>query len=192
MAKVDSILNNKMPYFIAIVNTRSAPTVSLYGTSERIAFRHMYPYSVVKKLHFIPGMPDDDSMYRFVEASHIAVIYMGPPFLKFKVAENYTRIEKYWEILNGKIEKEYKNFIYAAAGLGAYEREPLPWAASGEEKKIFYPRNGQLTEETSTSISIALQMLNLTLIDRERKSNPNSELVKAMDFILQHFTHWRA
>ena len=63
-AKVDSILNNKMPYFIAIVNTRSAPTVSLYGTSERIAFRHMHPYSVVKKLQFIPGMPDDNSMYR--------------------------------------------------------------------------------------------------------------------------------
>jgi hypothetical protein len=191
-AKVDSILNNKIPYFIAIVNTRLSPTVSLYGTLERIAFRHMCSYSVVKKLYFIPGIPNDNIIYRFVESNHITEIYMGNPFLEFKVAENYARIGKYWEILKGRIEKEYKNFIYAAAGLGAYEREPLPWAAPGEEKKIFYPINGQLTEETGMSISIALEMLNLTLIDRERKGNPNSELVKAMDFILQHFTHRQA
>ena len=31
---VESILNNKMPYFIAIVNTKSTPTISLYGTGE--------------------------------------------------------------------------------------------------------------------------------------------------------------
>ena len=56
-AKVDSILNNKIPYFIAIVNTRLSPTVSLYGTSERIAFRHMCPYSVVRNFTLFQGCP---------------------------------------------------------------------------------------------------------------------------------------
>ena len=121
-------------------------------------------------------MPNDNIIYLFVESNHIAEIYMGNPFLEFKVAENYAMIGKYWEILKGRIEKEYKNFIYAVAGIGAYEREPLPWTVLGEEKKIFYPINGPLTEDTVISISIALQMLNLTLIDRERKSNPNSRL----------------
>jgi len=185
-SKVDSILNNRMPYFIAIVNTKSAPTVSLYGTSERVAFKHMYPYLKPEKIHFIPGMPNDRETYRFLKSNHLAVIYMGKPFLEFKVVQDYERKDEYWKKLKDKIEKEYKNFIYASAGLGVYEREPLPWAEPGEEKKIFYPKNGQLTKETLMSIQIALQMLNLTLIDKERKNNPNSELSKGMDVILDY------
>lgn len=191
-SKVESILNNKMPYFIAIVNTKGSPTVSLYGTSERVAFRHMYPYTVVEKLHFIPGMPRDQKMYRFVESDHLAVIHMGKPFLKFTTLDNYKRIDDCWKVLKDKIEKEYRNFIYASVGLGAYERDPLSWAEPGQEKKIFYPINGQLTRETLMSISIALQMLNLTVIEKERKNDPNSELAKAMDFILKHLTQNKA
>lgn len=191
-SKVESILNNKMPYFIAIVNTKKSPTVSLYGTSERVAFRHMYPYAVVEKLHFIPGMPKDQKMYRFVKSDRIAVIHMGKPFLKFTTIDNYKRINSCWKILKDKIEKEYRNFIYASVGLGAYERDPLPWTKPRDEKKIFYPVNGRLTKETLMSIHIALQMLNLTIIDKERKNNPNSELAKAMDVILEIFIQNKA
>jgi hypothetical protein len=187
-SKVESILNNKMPYFIAIVNTKSTPSISLYGTGERVAFKHMYPHLKPEKIHFIPGMPKDQRMYRFDKSKHIAVIRMGKPFLEFKVEKNYDRINEYWKILKDKIEKEYKNFIYASAGLGIYERERLPWVEPGAETKIFYPTNGKLTNETMMSIRTALLMLNLTLIDKERKKNPSSELVKAFDVILKNFT----
>jgi len=182
-SKVDSILDNKMPYFVAIVNIKESPTVSLYGTSERIAFRHMHPYEVVEKIHFIPGMPKDQRMYRLVESNRHAVIHMGKPFLKFTTVDNYKRIDDCWKILRNKIEKEYRNFLYASVGLGTYEREPLPWEAPGKEEKIFYPTSGQLTNETLRSILIALQMLNLTIIKKERTKNANSELAKAMDII---------
>ena len=191
-SKVDSILNNKMPYFIAIVNIKDSPVVSLYGTSERIAFRHMYPYAVVEKLIFVPGMPRDQRMWRFEESIKHAVIHMGKPFLKFTTLDNYKRIDDYWKVLKDKIEKEYRNFIYASVGLGAYERDPLPWAEPGHEKKIFYPINGQLTRETSMSIHIALQMLNKTIVEKERSKNPNSELAKAIDIIFKHFTQNKA
>jgi len=134
---VDSILNNKMPYFIAIVNTKESPTLSLYGTSERIAFRHMYPHIKVEKLHFIPTMPKDQIMYKFVESDNIAVIHMGKPFLKFTTFDNYTRIEGCWQKLKSKIGMEYQNFLYASVGLGNYKRDPL-LGKIGEERKRFF------------------------------------------------------
>ena len=191
-SKVESILNNKMPYFIAIVNTKSTPTISLYGTGERVAFKHMYPYLKPEKIHFIPGMPKDQRMSCFDESNHLAVIRMGKPFLEFKVEKNYDRINEYWKILKDKIEKEYKNFIYASAGLGIYERERLPWVEPGAETKIFYPTNNKLTNETMMSIQTALLMLNLTFIKKERKINPNSELVEAWDIVFDHFTQNKA
>ncbi|MBU4345203.1 MAG: hypothetical protein L6247_00135 [Desulfobacteraceae bacterium] len=191
-SKVDSILDNKMPYFVAIVNTKESPTVSLYGTSERVAFRHMHPYEVVEKIDFIPGMPKDQKMYRFVESNRHAEIHMGKPFLKFTTLDNYKRIDDHWKILKNKIEKEYRNFLYASVGLGTYERDPLPWAAIGEQEKIFYPKSGQLTKETLKSILIALQMLDLTIIEKERTRNPNSKLAKAMEIIFKSFKQNKA
>jgi hypothetical protein len=177
-----------MPYFVAIVNIKESPTVSLFGTSERIAFRHMHPYAEVNKLEFVPTMPRDRIMYRFEESKNLAVIHMGKPFLKFTTLDNYRRIDNNWTVLKDKIEKEYKNFFYASVGLGAFERDPLPWEVEGHERKIFYPTNGNLTSETRMSISIALQMLNLTIINEERRDNPDSALARAMDIILRSFT----
>ena len=176
-----------MPYFIAIVNIKSIPKVSLYETSERIAFRHMLPRHQVNMLHFIPGMPPTgDLPYQFVESSNLAKIYMGNPFLEFNIEENYKRIDKNWKILKRKIEKEYKNFVYASAGLGAYKREQLFGMEEETQNRIFFPKNGQLAEETLTSINIALQMLNLTVIKNEKERDPNSKLVKAMECLLQN------
>ena len=186
---VDSILNNKMPYFIAIVNTKESPTLSLYGTSERIAFRHMYPHIEVEKLQFVPTMPKDQKMYKFVESEKLAIIHMGRPFLKFTTIDNYTRIDKYWEKLRSKIKMEYENFIYASVGLGNYKRDPLPWQDPGGEEKIFYPTDGRLSEVTTRSIYIALRMFDLTAINNIRKKDENHELVKAMERILKIFTH---
>ncbi len=184
---VDSILNNKMPYFIAIVNTKESPTLSLYGTSERIAFRHMHPNIKVEKLHFVPTLPKDQRMYKFVESDNLAIIHMGKPFLKFTTIDNYIRIEKYWKKLRSKIKMEYQNFIYASVGLGKYERDPLPWKDPGEEEKIFFPTDGRLSEVTTRSIFIALRMLDLTVINNARKKDENHELVRAMDCILKIF-----
>lgn len=191
-SKVESILNNKMPYFIAIVNTKGSPTVSLYGTSERVAFRHNYPYAVVEKLIFIPGMPKDQRIWRFEKSDKHAVIHMGKPFLKFIIAENYKRIHGFWKILRDKIEKEYRNFLFAGIGLGSFERNSLPWEEPGKERKIFYPTDGKLTSETWDSILIALQMLHYTIIRREKAKNPKSELVKAWDIVFRYFTQNKA
>jgi len=103
--------------------------------------------------------------------------------LVLKVEKDYERDESSWLALKEKIEKEYRNFLYASVGLGLYEREPLPWTQPGDEKKIFYPKSGTLTTESITSIQTALQVLDLTRIAKERKSNPDSALVKAMDVI---------
>ena len=193
LSTVESILDNKMPYFIAIVNIKSTPTLSLYGTSERIAFKHHYPFLKPKKIHFIPGMPKGNSQrLNYFEASNeLAVIHMGEPFLVFKVAENYERKVNDWKILKDKIEKDYNNFIYASVGLDCYERECPTWE-SGRQEKIFYPENGQLTKKTLKTIQRALNMLNLTLIKKERKINPNSELVEAWDIVFDHFTQNKA
>jgi hypothetical protein len=182
-SKVESILNNKMPYFIAIVNTKKTPTISLYGTSERLALKHMYPTIKPKKIDFKPGLPSNNQMYPYDSSNGIATIYMGNPFLELKVEKNYERDESSWVVLKGRIEKEYRNFLYASVGLGLYEREPHPWTKPGDEIKIFYPTSGKLTKESWISIQTALQMLDLTLIAKVRKSNSNSDLVKAMDTI---------
>ena len=116
---------------------------------------------------------------------------MGEPFLVFKVAENYERKVNDWKILKDKIEKDYNNFIYASVGLDCYERECPTWE-SGRQEKIFYPENGQLTKKTLKTIQRALNMLNLTLIKKERKINPNSELVEAWDIVFDHFTQNKA
>jgi hypothetical protein len=97
--------------------------------------------------------------------------------------KNYERDESSWIILKERIEKDYRNFLYASVGLGLYERTPLPWTQPGKEIRIFYPISGKLTRESCTSIQTALQMLDLTLIAKERRSNPNSDIVKAMDTI---------
>ena len=191
-SKINSLLDNKMPYFIAIVNTKDSPTVSLYGTSERVAFRHMYPYEAVERLTFVPSMPKDNRMYRFEGADSHAVIHMGKPFLEFTTVDNYKRIDGYWKILRDKIEKEYRNFLFAAVGLGAFARDPLPWETSGRERKIFYPTDGRLSLETWDSILIALQMLHHTVISREKANNPESELLRAWDIVFKYFTQNRA
>ena len=187
-SKVDSILSNKMPYFIAIVNIKDSPTVSLYGTSERIAFRLLYPYAEVEKLSFIPGMPKNQRMYRYEETEKHAVIHMGKPFLKFTTADSHKRTDDIWKILRTKIEKEYWNFLFASVGLGTFTRDTLPWEPPGNEKKIFFPTNGRLTNETLASVLIALQMLGHTIIERERATDPDSELVKSWDIIFNYFT----
>ena len=182
-SKVESILNNKMPYFIAIVNTKKTPTISLYGTSERLALKHMYPTIKPKKIDFKPGLPSNNQMYRYDSSNGIAIIYMGNPFLALKVEKNYERDESSWFVLKERIDKEYRNFLYASVGLGRYERESLPWTQPGKETKIFYPKSGKLTKESISTIQTALQMLDLTLIAKERESNPDSALVKAMDVL---------
>jgi len=185
-SKVDSILNNKMPYFIAMVHPQlSPPTLSLYATSERVAFKHLYPDSDLVNIHFIPGFPADSSkMYSFEKSSRLAIIYMGEPFLEFKGTENLDRTPAKWMILKDRIEMDYFNFIYATAGLGCYKRSK--WNSPETEEKIFFPENGQLTSRTLKSIHRALEMLNLTLIEQERHKDPNSDTVKAMDILL-HF-----
>ena len=188
-SKVESILNNRMPYFIAIVNTKTAPTISLYGTGERVAFKHMHPYLTPTKIRFVPRMPKQHKMYYFDESKQTAVIYMGKPFLEFTVAKNYDRINEYWETLRDKIQKEYNNFIYASAGLGIFERESPPWEEPGPQTKIFFPSNGKLTNETMKSVGAALTMLKLTCIAEERRNNPNSELVRAFDIVVKHFAN---
>lgn len=188
VSRVDSILSNKMPYFIAIVNIKDSPTVSLYGTSERVAFRLLYPHAVVEKLSFVPGMPRDQRMYRFEETDKHAVIHMGRPFLRFTTADNHQRIDDVWQILRDKIEKEYWNFLFASVGLETFTRDPLPWEVPGNEKKIFFPTDGSLTIEAWNSILIALQMLDHTTISREKAKNPQSELLKAWDIVFKHFT----
>ena len=155
-SKVESILNNKMPYFIAIVNTKDSPTVSLYETSERVAFRHNYPYEVVEKLTFIPGMPKDQRMWRFEKSDKHAIIRMGKPFLKFTTTDNYKRIDGLWKILRDKIEKEYQNFLFASVGLGVFKRDPYSWIKPGKEEKLFFPIDGKLTSKTLYSIQITL------------------------------------
>jgi hypothetical protein len=187
-SRVDSILSNKMPYFIAIVNIKDSPTVSLYATSERIAFRLLYPYVEVEKLSFIPGMPKNQRMYRYEKTEKHAVIHMGKPFLKFTTADSHKRTDDTWKILRSKIEKEYWNFLFSSVGLGTFTRETLPWEPPGSEKKIFYPTDGSLTKETLESVLIALQMLDHTIITREKARDTDSELVKAWDIIFKYFT----
>lgn len=184
-SKVESILNNKMPYFIAIVNPKlSPPTLSLYATSERVAFKHLYPDFHPEKIHFVPGCPHEaEPAYSFEKSSHLATIYMGEPFLVFNGTDNLDRTDAKWMMLKDRIEMDYWNFIYATAGLGFYKRSksvPL-----GTERKIFFPENGELTPATPKSIDIALQMLDLTLIEQERNNNPEGDVPKAMDTLLK-------
>jgi len=178
---VQSVLNNKMPYFIAIVDPRSSPpTLSLYHTSERVAFRHLHPNVAPDKIHFIPGPPADPArMYSFEQSDGLAIIHMGGPFLQFEGIENLDRTPSKWRILKDRIEMDYWNFIYATAGLGCYRRD-FP----EKKAKIFFPKNGELTSKTLESVNIALEMLNLTRVKKERDKDPNSDLAKAMDILL--------
>ena len=185
-SSVDSILNNKMPYFIALVNTKSTPTLELYNTSERIAFRHSQPYLQTNKLIFVPGMPLDKKMYLFNEVKKTVTIYMGEPFLTFTNTDYIERVLEKWQVLKNNIEREFRNFNYASVGLGSFEREALPWSNPGEENRLFFPSNGSLTKETTSTIRIALQMFDETIIAKERKSNPKSKIVRANDIIKKY------
>ena len=184
-SKVESILNNKMPYFIAIVNPKlSPPKLSLYATSERLAFKHLYPNLNPVKIHFVPGFPvNSDRMYSFEESSGIAIIHMGEPFLNFGGTDSLDRQDTRWMILKKQIEMDYSNFIYATAGLGYYKRSKRNQPET--EEKIFFPENGKLTSTTLHSISLSLQMLNLTLIEHERNKHPEGDVAKSMDTLLE-------
>ena len=178
---IQSVLSNKMPYFIAIVDPRSAPpTLSLYHTSERVALRHLYPNLAPETLCFIPGPPlDPTKMYGFDQSERIATIHMGEPFLQFEGVENLDRSPAKWKILKDRIAMDYWNFIYATAGLGSYRRD-FPRT----ETKIFFPKNGELTSNTLESVNIALEMLNRTRVQKERDKDPDSDVAKAMDVLL--------
>ncbi len=184
-SKVESILNNKMPYFIGIVNPKSSPPkLSLYATSERLAFKHLYPYLDPVKIHFVPGFPvNSDQMYSFEESSRLAIIHMGEPFLDFLGTDNLDRQDAKWMILKKQIEMDYSNFIYATAGLGYFKRRKKNQTET--EEKIFYPVNAKLTPTTLKSIELSLQMLNLTLVGHERKTHLESDVVKSMDTLLE-------
>lgn len=179
----ESILGNKMPYFIAMVNPQSSPpALRLYATSERVAFKLLYPDAKPGKIQFVPGLPNDGKMYRLEEAGKLATIYMGEPFLVLEGAESLDRKPQKWEMLKDRIRMDYWNFIYATAGLGYYQRrKPDP---PGPEAKLFFPANGELTDLTRKSVSVALDMLNRTLIKKERLKDPDGEIVKAMDTLL--------
>jgi len=184
-SKVESILNNKMPYFIAIVNPKlSPPTLSLYATSERLAFNHLYPNFDPVRIHFVPGFPvNSDQMYSFEESSRLAIIHMGEPFLDFRGTDNLDRKDTKWMILKKKIEMDYCNFIYATAGLGSYKRSKKNQTET--EEKLFFPENGVLTSTTLKSIALSLEMLNLTLIRHEKNKNPEGDVAKSMDTLLE-------
>jgi len=185
VSKVESILNNKMPYFIAIVRPKlSPPTLLLYATSERVAFKHLYPDFHPVKINFVPGCPpESEPAYSFEKSSHLATIYMGDPFLVFNGTDNLDRTDAKWMILKDRIEMDYWNFIYATAGLGFYKRSKS--VPPGTEEKIFFPKNGGLMPTTSKTIDIALQILDLTLIEQERKNHPEGDVPKAMDTLLK-------
>ena len=178
---IQSVLSNKMPYFIAIVDPGSSPpTLSLYHTSERVAFRHLYPNVAPDKMCFIPGPPVvPASMYGYDQSESLATIYMGEPFLRFEGIENLDRSPAKWRILKDRIEMDYWNFIYATAGLGCYRR-----TFPRNETKIFFPESGELTSNTLESVNIALGMLNRTHVQKKRDKDPDSDVVKAMDILM--------
>ncbi len=178
---VDGILNNKMPYFIAIANTKDEPKLKIYNTSERIALRHSYPRKNIKKIIFKPGMPNNKKMYS-ISKDNIATIYMNEPFLTFS-AKDTNRKETIWRKLKKRIEVEYRNFLYASVGLGRFYRDNLPWLPHNQSNRIFYPDNGKLTNETQTTIKTAIRMLELTIINREKNSNPHSDLVQGFNIL---------
>lgn len=184
-SSIDSILKNKMPYFIALVNTKNKSKLELYNTSERIALMHSNPRLHCKKLIFIPGMPSNHKMYSFDPIKKTATIYMGKPFLSFGAEEITRKISK-WNLLKKTVEREFRNYTYASVAIGSFERKKLPWSRLGEEKRIFYPTNGVLTSETMLTIKSALQMLELTIIANERKSNTKSEILRAYDIIKKY------
>ena len=172
-----------MPYFLAIVNTKNVPTISLYSTQERLAFNYAMPKVVPKIITFIPGLPTNKQLYRYIKKSKEAMIYLRDPILEIKTDKDFGRKETIWNKLKIRLLTEHKNFIYAAVGLGKYEREKTPWKSSISKKRIFSPDDRTLPTHSLESIKAALRLLEVTLIDKEKEKNPKSEVVKSLAII---------
>jgi hypothetical protein len=180
---VRSILANQMPYFVAIVYPQMAPPeLRLYETSERIAFRHLFPNIMPKTIHFVPGTPPPGSKrpYAYNSSDGLASIFMGEPFLIFRGTESLKRDFETWEALKGKIEVAYLNFIFATTGIRHFLRS----SEARNEVKVFYNENGELEPRGLMFIHAALEMLNMSLIRKERKADPMNPVVKAMDTLI--------